>query len=359
MIFDCRFWIFDYQTPAQRDVLTRQSKIENPKSKLAAVVLTLALGLLAGPLAAGAQQSPKVARIGFISGSSPATAGHTFEAFRQGLRDLGYVEGQNLAIEARWAEGKAERFPDLIADLIRSKVNVIVVASTAGAVAGKKANVTIPIVFAAVADPVGLGIIESLARPGGNLTGVSLAIGEGFSAKWVELLRETVPKVSRMAVLVNPAAPSSGIYLREMQGAARALRVRLQLFEARDLEQLESAFRLIEKDTAGALVVTAEPLFFVHRARIIEFAAKRRMPAMYFFREFVDGGGLMGYGPSLPHSFGRAAIYVDKILKGAKPADLPVEQPTVFEFVLNLKTAKALGLTIPQSILIRADQVIQ
>ena len=236
---------------------------------------------------------------------------------------------------------------------------MIVVSSGAGALAAKKAGGTIPIVFAAVLDPVGSGIVESLARPGGNITGTSLAIGEGYSGKWVELLKETVPRISRMAVLLNGANPASRIYLQEMQGAARALQVRLQIFEARELGQLESAFPLMEKDRARALIVTADPLFSTHRGPILEFAGRRRVPVMYCFREFVDAGGLMAYGPSLPASYRRVATYVDKILKGTKPADLPVEQPTRFELVINLKTAKTLGLTIPPSVMVRADQVIQ
>jgi len=325
----------------------------------AELIIALAVGLLTAPLAADAQPPPKVARIGFISPISPPAGSRNLEAFRQGLRDLGRVEGQNIAIEARWAEGRAERFPDLIADLIRSRVDVLVVGSAAGALAAKKAGVTTPIVFAAVTDPLGPGIVASLARPGGNITGTSLAVGEGISGKWVELLKDTVPTISGMAVLLNPAHPASQIFLRDIEGVARARGVRLQVLEARDVEQLQGAFFRIEKDRTGGFMVAWDPLFSVHRGRILEFAERRRLPAIYFFREFVDAGGLMAYGPSLTDSYRRAAAYVDKILKGAKPADLPVEQPTRFELVVNLKTAKALGLTIPQSILIRADHVIQ
>jgi putative ABC transport system substrate-binding protein len=328
------------------------------KAKIIGLGLALCV-LVAQPAVTAPQPPPKIARIGFIATTSSSSGGHILEAFRQGLRDHGSIEGQNIAIEARWAEGRAERFPDLVTDLIRSKVDVLVVGGAVGALAAKKAGTTIPIVFAGVGDPVSFGIVESLARPGGNLTGVSLAIGEGFSGKWVELLKETVPRISRVAVLLNPAAPSSRVYLQEMQRAARAFQVRLQVFEARDLGQLEAAFSLIAKDRARALIVTADPLFNAHRGRILDFAARRRLPGMFFFREFVDAGGLMAYGPSLSDQYRRAAYYVDRILKGTRPADLPVEQPTRFEFVVNLKTAKALGLTIPQSILIRADQVIQ
>jgi putative ABC transport system substrate-binding protein len=324
-----------------------------------AFLVTLVLGILTAPLSADAQPRSKVARIGFVSPSSPLAGGRSLEAFRQGLRDLGRVEGQNIAIEARWAEGRAERFPDLIADLIRSGVDVLVVVGAAGALAAKKASITTPIVFAAVTDPLGPGIVTSLARPGGNITGTSLAIGgEGLSGKWVELLKDTVPSISRMAVLLNPAHPASQTFLGEMEGVARARRISLQVLEARDVEQLQEAFSRIEKDRTGALIVAADPLFRIHQGRILEFAERHRLPAIYFFREFVDAGGLMAYGPSLTDSHRRAATYVDKILKGAKPADLPVEQPTRFELVINMKTAKALGLTIPQSVLIRADQVI-
>jgi putative ABC transport system substrate-binding protein len=322
------------------------------------IVLFALLGILPASLA-DPQPPPKVARVGFISGSSSAAGGHILEALRQGLRDRGYIEGQNLSLEARWAEGRAERFPLLIADLVQLKVNVIVVGSSAGAVAVKNAGVTTPVVFYGVADPVGLGVVASLARPGGNMTGLSLAIGEGFSGKWVELLKDAVPKVSRIAVLLNPASPASGIYLREIQRAARVLSVSLRPFEARDPTELDGALSLMEKDRPEALIVTADPLFFTRRDRVLEFSARRRLPSMFFFREFADAGGLMAYGPSISHSGRRAATFVDKTLKGAKPAELPVEQPTQFELVVNLKTAKALGLTLPQSLLIRADHVIQ
>ncbi len=327
-------------------------------NKAARLIVAVALTVFAAQPAAGAQPPPKVVRIGFIGASSPVT-GNTLERLRQGLRELGYVEGDNIVIEARWADGKAERFPDLIADVLRSKVDVLVVGSNAGALAAKKASITTPIVFAGTANPVGLGIVESLARPGGNITGVSLALEEGISGKWVELLKETAPRISRMAVLLNPAAPASRVFLLEMQRAARAFQVRLQVFEAQELGQVEAALSLMEKDRARALIVTADPLFLTHRGRIVEFAGRRRLPAMYFFREFVDAGGLMAYGPSLSDQYRRAATYVDKILKGAKPVEPPVEQPMHVEFVVNLKTAKALGLTFPQTILIRADHILQ
>jgi ABC-type uncharacterized transport system substrate-binding protein len=308
---------------------------------------------------AEAQQTKNIPRIGFISPTSSAAHGHYFEALRQGLRDLGYVEGKNIAIEARWAEGSAERFPHLIAELIRLKVDVMVIGSSAGALAAKNARITIPVVFAAVTDPLGYGIIASLARPGGNLTGTALAVGEGFSGKWVELLKEAVPKLARVAVFRNPTHALAEVFLRETQAAGGALNVRLDFFEARDPSELDSALSRMEKERARALIVTPDPLFGSQRTRIVDFVARHRLPSMFFSKDFADAGGLMSYGPSFPDSFRRAATYVDKILKGAKPADLPVEQPTKFELVINLKTAKQIGLTIPQKVLTRADRVIK
>ena len=308
---------------------------------------------------AHAQQPKKVSRIGFLVPGSSVNYSVRIEVFRQGLRDLGYVEGENIVIEGRWAEGSAERLPDLIAELVRLKIDVLVVGSAAGAVAAKNAGITIPVVFVAVTDPLGYGLINSLARPGGNLTGTALGVGEGFSGKWVELLKEAVPKVPRVAVLRNPAHPVGEVFLREMQAAGRALRVRLDFFEARDPGQLGSALSRMEKERAAALIVTPDPLFSSQRSRILEFLARRRLPSMFFSSEYVDAGGLMAYGPSLLDSYRRGATYVDKILKGRTPADLPVEQPMKFEFVINLKTAIAIGLTIPQWTLMKADRVIR
>jgi putative ABC transport system substrate-binding protein len=308
---------------------------------------------------ATAQQPKKIPRVGFIGASSSSAASHYLEAFRRGLRELGYIEGKNIAIEVRWAEGSAERFPHLIAELIGLKVDVLVVSAAAGALAAKKSGITTPVVFAAVTDPIGFGIIDSLAQPGGNITGVALAVGEGFSGKWVELLKEAVPKVARIAVLRNPAHPLSEVFLKEMQAAGRAHRVKLDFFEARDPTQLDSALSKMEKERALALIVTPDPLFGSRRARIVDFVTRRRMPSMFFYKEFVDDGGLMAYGPSWADSYHRAAAYVDKILKGTKPADIPVEQPMKFEFVINLKTAKQIGVTIPQWTLMKADKVIR
>jgi putative ABC transport system substrate-binding protein len=329
---------------------------ENMRRKFWFVVIST---VLCGAAIVEAQQTKKIPRIGFISPSSSSTAGPNLEAFRHGLRDLGYLEGENIAIEVRWAEGSAERLPHLIAELIRLKVDVMVIGGAAGALAAKNAEITTPVVFATVTDPLGYGIIDSLARPGGNITGVALGVGEGFSGKWVELLKEAVPKVARMAVLRNPAHPVGEVFLREMQAAGRALGVRLAFFEARDPSQLDSALSRMEKERAGALIVTPDPLFSSQRSRIMDFLARRRLPSMFFYKEFVDAGGLMSYGPSFPESYRRAATYVDKILKGTKPTDLPVEQPTKFEFIINLKAAKQIGVTIPPNVLTRADQVIK
>ncbi len=322
-----------------------------------AVILTLALGILAAPLAADAQPPGKIPRIGLLRAGTPPDP--YVEAFREGLRELGYAEGQSIAIEYRWAEGKLERLPDLAAELVRLKVDVIVTATTSGVQAARRATSTIPIVMAAVGDPVVTGLVASLARPGGNITGLSLLSPE-LSGKRLELLREAVPKLSPVAVLWNSANPAMILSFRETQTAAQVLGVSLQSWEVQgDPQDFERAFSMISKERPHALVVVLDPFTILHRSRIVELAAKHRLPAMYDVRAFVEAGGLMSYGPSVPDMYRRAATYVDKILKGAKPAELPVEQPTRFELVINLKTAKALGLTIPQSVLIRADQVIQ
>jgi len=328
-------------------------------SLLKGVSLTAAIWLLVAPLAGAAQQPAKVPRIGYLSPLSPSSDSTRIEAFRQGLRDFGYVEGQNIAIEYRYAEGKFNRLPDLAAELVRFKVDVIVVASTPGILAAKNATSTIPIVMALSADPVPTGLVSSLARPGGNITGLSLLSGE-LSGKRLELLKEVVPNLSRVAVLWDPVNPATLLQLRETEAAAQVLGVQLQPLEVRGPNpDFERAFQDTAGGQAGALITLDDLLILIHRRKIVDFAAKKRLPAMYGFRELPDAGGLMSYTANRSHLFRRAATYVDKLLKGAKPADLPVEQPTRFEFVINMKTAKALGLTIPPSILIRADQVIQ
>ena len=326
----------------------------NMRRTASGLVVTLALGLLAAPPVASAQQPAKVPRIGFIRpGSPPDPLG---EAFLQGLRDLGYMEGRTIAIEYRWAHGNPERIPDLTAELVRLKVDVIVTSGEPGVPAAKQATSTIPIVFGAHADPVGAGLVASLGRPGGNITGLSSMTAE-LGQKRLELLKETVPKLSRVAVLRDPRQPLTDLRLTE--AAARALGLRLHVLEVRDIEDLEAALAAAKKGGAGALMNLQSTFLVAHRARIVEAVAKTRMPAMYHHGDFVAAGGLMAYSPNFSDMYRRVAIYVDKILKGAKPADLPVEQPTRFDLVINMKAAKAVGVTFPRSILTLADQVIQ
>ena len=322
------------------------------------LIVTLALGTLLAPLAADAQQAGKVARIGYVGVSSASAVPHADEAFRHGLRDLGYVEGQNIAIEYRWAEGQLDRLPDLAAELVRLKVDVIVASSTPTALAAKNATRTIPIVFVTAGDPVGSGLVAGIARPGGNITGLSLLAPE-IVAKQLQLLKEAVPQASRVAVLSNPANPYTALMVKETEAAARSLGMWVQLLGVRGADAFDSAFSAVTKGRASALFVLFDPFLFAHRTRIAEFANKNRLPAMYPHREYAETGGLMAYGADIRDNFRRAATYVHKILTGTKPADLPVEQPTKFELVINLKTAKAMGLTIPQSVLIRADEVIR
>jgi putative ABC transport system substrate-binding protein len=331
-----------------------------PRSRVGfavAIMLVLALALLAAPLAASAEQ---VFRIGIL-GNVPLTdpeGSRNWGAFIQGLRDLGYVEGRNITIEHRSSEGHYERLPELAAELARLKVDVIVVPASQNAFAAKQATRTIPIVMTGDPDPVGAGLVVSLARPGGNVTGLSMLSPE-MVGKELELLKEIVPRVSRVAILVNPTNPTQTLWLGHAKVAARTLGVELQALEARGPDNFERAFAAMTRERAGALFVVADGMFLLHRTRIVGLAAKHRLPAMYALRGFVDAGGLVVYGASLSDNSRRAATYVDKILKGANPADLPIEQPTKLELVINLKTAKALGLTIPPSVLLRADEVIQ
>ena len=320
---------------------------------------TLSLATLAAPLAAESQQAGNVPRIGHLFVLPWSVTEHLREAFRQGLRELGYVEGQDIVIEFRSAEGRVERLPDLVAELVRLKVDVIVAAPDVSIEAARQATRTIPIVMAVSFDPVGVGFVASLARPGGNITGLS-TLGTELITKRLELLKEVIPKLSRVAVLWEADNPSSAVHLREIQVTAPALGVQLQSLSLRGPNpDLESSFRAAMSERASALITVAGPLTFGHRTRIVDLAAKSRLPTLYDVREFVEAGGLFAYGASLPDMHRRAAYYVNKILKGAKPGDLPVEQPTQFEFVINLKTAKALGLTIPQTLLLRANQVIE
>jgi len=308
----------------------------------------------------------KVARIGLLEqvGSPSGPRGPIYEAFRQQLRELGYVEGQNIVIEYRAAEGRAERLPDFAAELVRLKVDVIVAGGTLAPLAAKHATGTIPIVLAAAGDPVGTGLVASLAKPGGNVTGLS-NLSRDLTAKRLQVLKEIVPGLSRVAVLWNAANIVSALHIPEVEAAARTLGLQVQSLEVRGPEDVENT--LLERKLlpaaisggAGALFLVDDPLVMAYRMRIADFAVQNRLPATAIYKNFAEAGGLMTFGASLADLYRRAAIFVDKILKGAKPADLPVEQPTKFELVINLKTAKALGLTIPQSVLARADRVIE
>jgi len=324
-----------------------------------AFITTVGGSILAGPVAVEAQQAGKVYRIGYLSGGSPITSARSVEALRQGLRDLGWVEGQNIVIEYRFAEGRLDPLADLAAELVRLKVDVIVAGPTPPAVAAKKATSTIPIVMANAAQPVEIGLVASLARPGGNVTGMSWAATLEVIGKGVELLKETVPKIRRIAVLANPTNPGNVLAVEDVKAAGRSSGVQLDLLKIRSPGDLDEAFAIINKQRAQALLVVADAMLTLHRQRLAHFAVKNRLPSMHSLREEVEAGGLMSYGPDLVANYRRSAAFVDKILKGAKPADLPVEQPTKYDLVINLKTAKALGLTIPQSILLRADQVIE
>jgi putative tryptophan/tyrosine transport system substrate-binding protein len=304
---------------------------------------------------AEAQQTKKVARIAFLTSSTASYNLPRFNAFREGLHDLGYVEGKNISVEYRYAEGKLGRLPDLAAELVRLKVDLIIATADAAVRAAKRATKTIPIVFVGVSDPVGEGFVISLAQPGGNATGLSNIQGD-LSGKRLELLKEAFPKISRLALLFPSGSEK---YMNEQKLAAQALGIRLISLPVKRLDDIEAAFVTVIKEGAHALLTNPSPRFASARERIVDFAAKNRLPAMYYGPEFVDAGGLMSYGPSYTDMHRRAATYVDKILKGAKPADLPVEQPTKFEFIINLKTANQIGLTIPPNVLVRADRVIK
>jgi putative tryptophan/tyrosine transport system substrate-binding protein len=318
------------------------------------------LGLCAVPLVASAQHAGKVARIGMLLPNTPEIVARSprIAAFLKGLHDLGWIEGQNLAIEWRFAEGQVGRLAELAADLARIRVDAIVTAAAPSALAAQGATRTIPIVVLDPGDPVGLGLVASLARPGGNITGVS-SIAPELAAKRLALLKEAVPAMVRVAVLSNAAIPPAEIAMRELEAAAKVLGVQIQSVPIQGVKGIEQAFAEVARQHADGIIVFPDPLTFSNEVAITGFALKNRIPALYGAMEFVQAGGLMSYGPSYSEMFRRGANYVDRILKGAKPGDLPIEQPTRFEFVLNLKTAKALGLTIPQSVLLRADRVIE
>src|SRR5712692_1840908 len=324
---------------------------------LVVAALLLAVAVAGPPV--DAQQAPRIARIGLLFPSTPAAAAQNLEAFRQGLRELGYVEGKPVVLELRYGEARFERLPELARELVGLKVDVIVTATDVAIAAVKRETQTVPIVMRNSTDPVGTGFVASHARPGGNVTGLS-TISPELSGKRLELLREAVPGLSRVALLWNPDVRGNLLDYKETEGAARSLRLQLQSVEMSRAEDLDRAFSAITNQRAQALVLpTGNLVGFTNRAQIASFAQRNRLPTMFAQKEYVDAGGLMAYGPSTSDMSRHAAIYVDKILKGAKPADLPVEQPTKFELVINAKTAKALGLTIPPSVLGRADEVIQ
>ncbi len=326
----------------------------------AAIRLAAAFFVFAvAPDTAEAQRPNNVPRVGFLSPADPKSAFGLTEAFRDGLRELGYREGSNIAIEYRWAEGRFDRLPDLAAELIRLKVDIVVAVVTQASLAAKSSTTTIPIVMVATGDPVGAGLVASLGRPGGNITGTS-SVAPETAGKSLEILREIAPNVRRVAVLWNPAnAVFQAQMVRETEAAARSSGVELRMFEARNAKEIDAVFARMTTERVGALDVLTDPVLIAHGARIATLATKNRLPSVSGIRAYAEAGGLLAYGPDFQELFRRAAFYVDKIMKGAKPADLPVEQPTKFELVINLKAAKALGLAIPPSLLLRADQIIQ
>jgi len=323
------------------------------------IIVALGATVLGMPLSAFSQQSPgKIYRIGFLGPSSAANVVIRLDAFRAGLRDLGYVEGKNIFIEYRWAEGNADMLPALAAQLVGLKLDVICAQGPQATLAAKKASTKIPIVFVGIGDPVSSGIVASLARPGGNLTGLSNQAWD-LTGKRLELLQQSAPRISSVAVLWNGTNQGSPKVVKEAEVAARALKLTLHPLEIRAAEGIDSALQAATKLRVDALMPLPDPFTTIHIKRVIEFAAKHRLPAIYPSSEFVDAGGLMSYAPNVADQFRRAAVFVDKILKGSKPDEIPVEQPTKFEIVINLKTAKTLGIQIPQSIIVRADKVIE
>jgi putative ABC transport system substrate-binding protein len=335
-----------------------KSKIQNPKWVR---ILVIFVSLVGWARTAEAQQQGKVARIGYLSAQSLSVESSRLDGFRQALRDLGLVEGKNIVIEYRFAEGKFDRLPDLAAELVRVKVDVMVTGGSPGTRAAQQATRTIPLVMTAVGDPIEAGFVASLAKPGGNVTGLT-QMARQLSGKRLELLKEAFPKISRVAVFVDAALTAQQISeaLQETQVAAEALGIKLQSLEVRGPNpDLDGAFRTAKSERAGALIILPGPLLLLHRKRVADLAVKSRLPAIYPHSEFAEDGGLMFYGPDFADLFRRAAIYVDKILKGTKPADLPVEQPTKFELVINLKAAKEIGLTIPPNVLARANRLIK
>jgi putative ABC transport system substrate-binding protein len=332
----------------------------DPARRVRAVVLMFALSgaVLLTPVSSGAQPE-KGYRIGFLQTATREQLAHLAKAFEDGLRDLGWVPGRNLVIEYRFADGKVERLPQLAEDLVRLKVDLIVTGINPNTIAAKQATTTIPIVMATSVDPVGAGLVASVARPGGNVTGLTQDVGAEIWGKRLELLKEFVPKLSRVAVLVDPGYPPAPAIFKAMEAPARTLKMTVARFDARGSADLEGAFDALTRARSDALITTGGGVQFNMRNQIAQLALRNRLPSIFTVSEYVEAGGLMSYGASLRDSWRRAAAYVDKILKGARPGDLPVEQPTKFELVVNMKTAKALGLTIPPSILVRAERVIE
>ena len=317
-----------------------------------------AAALLARPVVALAQPAGKVARIGRLSPQSAGVDVPFLNAFRRALEERGWVEGRGFVMVSRFADGQPERLASLAASLVQDKVDVILAGSNPGALAAKRATAVIPIVMVTTGDPIGGGIVSNLARPGGNLTGFT-ALGGALSAKRMEALKEALPSLQRVAVLVNPAAPYTAPFLEDRDDVARRLGLKVHVVEARSAGDLDGVFATLARERVEAVMVLTDVMFITERRRIVELAARHRLPAMYFDRQFVDAGGLMFYGASLVHLYRRAATYVDKVLKGGRPGDLPIEQPTTFELVVNLRTARALGLKLPPAFLLRADQVIE
>jgi putative ABC transport system substrate-binding protein len=321
-----------------------------------AFISGLAGAAVLSPVAASAQRPAKARRIGVLMTTSPVAAAHIVAAFADGLKQLGHVDGKNVVIEYRWAEGRRERFAEMAADLVRQQVDVIVASSQAPALAAKRATTTIPIVMVNATDPVEAGLVASLARPGGNVTGLSQQLTPEIRAKQLQLLKETLPRLARVAVLQSP---STTVGLREYEAAGQVLEVRVQFVEVRGRDDLGRAFTAMVRDRVDALLVPGDTFLFTERQRVVELAREHRLPGIYSLREYTEAGGLMSYSARLTEQFRRAAVYVDKILRGASPATLPVESPIHYELVINLKTAKTLGLTIPPALLVRADEVIQ
>ena len=339
--------------------VSEECRVERVGKNMKRTIMVLALSAMLLALCASAEaQQPTIPRIGFLIASSPSAIAPRMDAFQEGLRELGYVEGKNVFIERRYADGKSDHLPALAAELVGLKVDVIVSSGPTATRPAKGATSTIPIVMTFDDDPVGSGFVASLARPGGNITGLSTLSPE-LSGKQLELLKEIVPKLSRVAVIGTSARQGTAQALNEMELAAGTFKVKLQFLDVQNPKDIETAFRATSKGRADALLVLQSPVFNSHRAEIADLAIKRRLPATYPRREFVEDGGLMSYGVNFLDLDRRAAVFVDKILKGTKPADLPVEQPTKFEFVINLKAAKQIGLTIPPNVLVRADKVIK